>query len=81
MQEFVSSIFACSGGSVEDYHNMIYGKFYTRAAPYLVGMAVGYYLAKRDNMKKKEFKVSVCTVPVYFWIRLNIYIQTHLVTA
>lgn len=49
-----------SGGSTLDYENMVYMKFYTRAAPYLVGMAVGYYLARRDLLKEKVFKVS-CT--------------------
>jgi peptidoglycan/LPS O-acetylase OafA/YrhL len=39
------------GGSIA-YENMVYVRFYTRAAPYLIGMAVGYYLARRDRYKR-----------------------------
>ncbi|XP_062501801.1 nose resistant to fluoxetine protein 6-like isoform X2 [Corticium candelabrum] len=40
-----------------DYLNMVYVKYYTRAAPYIVGMAVGYYLAKRNSTKEKSFRI------------------------
>ena len=51
------SLFRSSHADQGDYLNMVYVKYYTRAAPYIVGMAVGYYLAKRNSTKEKSFRV------------------------
>ena len=38
-----------------EYTEMVYKRFYTRAAPYLIGLLFGYILARRNQFSKGTF--------------------------
>ncbi|XP_065828414.1 nose resistant to fluoxetine protein 6-like [Oscarella lobularis] len=44
-----------AGSVSNEYTEMVYKRFYTRAAPYLIGLLFGYILARRNQFSKGTF--------------------------
>jgi peptidoglycan/LPS O-acetylase OafA/YrhL len=59
VNEFPANVIIKGGSSATTYTNIVYIRFYTRAAPYLIGMAVGYFLIRGGKLKAKLPKSKV----------------------